>query len=141
MNVATQICTLRQAEKFKKFGLQQISLLYHYQHPALSGDGWAVGTASDIFVFGLQAGGSKDANIFSAFNAAELGAILQKETRYCFYHEPSGMWSHQHAHDGEKLFTTQAQCYAARLIWRMGIEPLKWTAAFINNRLQKFLGE
>lgn len=134
INVISQICTLRQAQKLARMGVQQTTLLYHHKSSALSGDGWAVGTQSDITtLFSTE--------VFSAYNVAEFGAILQKETKYCYYHPPSGMWSHEHATEKEKLFSTQAQCYAARLIWCMGIEPLRWTSEFVNDRLKKFLGE
>lgn len=139
MNVITQVCTLKQAQKFKRFGLLQNSLLYHYCAPALGGDGWAVGTAKDATIFGVEIGLSEDGSV-SAFNTAELGAMLLKETKYCWYHNPSGMWSHDNV-TNVHLFETQAQCYADRLTWRMGIEPLKWTPYFVNNRLLKFLGE
>lgn len=147
MNVITQVCAKKQAEKLKKLGLLQTSLLYHYYSPAFDhkcspafiGDGWAVGTAKDALVFGVEIGLSEGQQ-FSAYNTAELGAMLLKETKYCWYHNPSGMWSHDNA-TNPGLFETQAQCYADRLIWRMGIEPLKWTPYFVNNRLLKFLGE
>jgi len=131
INVSSQVCTLKQAGILQRLGLLQKSLLYHHKSSALSGDGWAIGTESDITTL-------FSTDVLSAFNTAELGAMLLKETRYCYYHPGTGMWSHEHALEKEKLFSTQAQAYAARLIWRMRIEPLKYTAEFVNQRLINF---
>lgn len=77
-----------------------------------------------------------------AYSVAELGAMLQKDTRDCYYHNLSGMWTHHHtkwlADSGHELFATQAECYADIVLYYLHKHPQKHTADFYNQRLKKF---
>lgn len=128
--LANQLCTKDQAIKLKANGLLQTGLFYfdtelggiylHVNSPqVLSRDFFAI-----------------------TYTVAELGAMLLKDTRDCNYHNPSGMWTHNHTmwdkENAQDLFATQAECYADRLLYIMHTYAVKYTAEFMNARLQKF---
>lgn len=112
--VQNQVCTREQAVFFKQAGLMQESLLFHYQSSAISQlincDGWTIGTRKDAEILGIAS-----SNMLSAYNVGELGAMLCRETKYCYYHKPSHCWGMDRIVHSHGLFTSQAQCYAAIL--------------------------
>ena len=87
-------------------------------------------------------GGTTDTLHIPAFNIGELGAMLLKETEYCYFHKPSGLWSHAsvgwNTDHTKRLFDTQAECYADRLLYLLTLFPVKYPAEFMNTRLKNF---
>lgn len=140
MNIVNQVCTRPQATELFKKGIATEGYFYwiKFQMP----QEWVICSTGNLphNVIAKCA----DDEILSAFTVAELGAMLQKEVKECYFHQPSGMWSHAHAgwrldaEEKQLLFSTQAESYADHLLYLLNNYPVKWSADFVNNRLKKF---
>lgn len=164
VNAQNQCCTLEQAKRLNELWINQDviwywSCFFHHTPDAkfeicrrnkhgiyYDQEGWF-----DALHFPVQT----PLTTYAAYNVAELGAMLLKEARDCYYHQPSGMWSHSNAgwmtiqvekkgavmHEDigtHNLFSTQAECYGDRLLYLMHQYPIKYPAEFVNTRLKKF---
>lgn len=150
-NFENQCCTPEQAIALHKAGIEQDSLFYW-------SDALNLGKSLEfvrrylrdiyndsngnfsILHFPVQFG-----QTYSAFNVAELGAMLLKHTEGCHFHNLSGEWTHDQAKiqpwtNGvqHNLFKTQAQCYADRLLCLLAKNPVKYSPVLMGTRLKKF---
>lgn len=126
---------MKQAEALQKAGVLRESFLMFIQ-ACTGSDTWLLKT------YESHPRTSNGIGWYYAYTVAELGAMLLTQTKGCSYHAQSGMWTHDRAkwnpEGSDNLFSTQAECYADRLICLMTTEPMKFSADFINTRLRKF---
>lgn len=84
INIFSQVCTVDQSVFFYDKKLLQLSAFYHYSSPAFNNT-FATGTLSDINVIGYT-------KKYSAYNAAEISAMLLNEILNCSYSVSYKKW-------------------------------------------------
>lgn len=146
-------CTQKQAIRFKELRILQLAQFYYSDfnnepssielrfcrrhHRMIFHDDTCTASVGHYFEQGIV----KFYNDFAAFSVAELSSMLLKQVNDCYFHNPSGMWSHSAAmwekNNHQDLFSTQAECYADRVIYLMSVHKSKYNAEFINSRLLK----
>lgn len=84
INIFSQVCTVDQSIFFFENKLLQLSAFYHYSSPAFNNT-FATGTLSDANVIGYT-------KKYSAYNAAEISAMLLDEISNCYYSGSYKKW-------------------------------------------------
>lgn len=125
MKLEFKVCGKTQARKLRELGISQVG--HHV---------WAGNVLWTIPNDDAQLSGFSDTAI--AFDVAELGVMLQKETNECFFHNPTKCWSQKKSMNPD-MWGFQAHCYANWLIHcletkRLSINEVnkRIVAAFVN---------